>query len=151
MRTICFLIATLLTGCISTYTPTIVGDSAQLIIRVDDTSLSAGAVIRAQTYADTSCRASASGTEIATFSRIGQSAPASGSSHRIPAGKPFVFTFYRFAGAMGFGDCKATYSFTPMLGSSYTAGFSGTCSVTIRNTDGTPIEGLQPVNPPCYK
>ena len=151
MRTVFYLTAMLLTGCVSTYTPAIVGDSAQLLVRVDQASLSTGAVVRAQTYADTTCRASASGTEIATFSRLGRSAPASGSTHRIPAGTPFIFTFYRFAGAMGVGDCKATYSFTPMIGASYTASFSGTCGVSIRNTDGSPIEGLQPVNPPCYK
>ena len=151
MRTIFLLTAMLLAGCVSTYTPAIVGDSAQLVVRVDQSSLSTGAVIRAQTYADTSCRASTSGTEIATFSRIGASAPVSGSTHLIPAGAPFIFTFYRFAGAMGLGDCKATYSFTPKPGASYTANFSGTCSVSIRNADNSLIEGLQPVDPPCYK
>ena len=140
-----------LTGCVSTYTAPSVGDTAQLTIRVDESSLGAGAVVRAQTYADTTCRTSASGTEIATFSRLGQSAKATGSSHRIPANTPFVFTLYRFAGAMGVGDCKATYSFTPRPGASYIADFNGTCIVDMRHMDGAVIEGLQSVNPPCYK
>ena len=151
MRATSLFAAILLTGCVSTYTPEIVGDSAQLVLSVDRSSLTSGAVVRAQTYADASCRANASGTEIATFSQIGPSSSANGSTHRIPASTPFIFTFYRFAGAMGLGDCKATYTFTPVPGASYTAGFSGTCSVSIRNADGSPIDGLQPVTPPCYK
>lgn len=151
MRTVFLFAATLLTGCVSTYTPKIVGDSAQLVVRVDQSSLGTGAVVQAQTYADATCRANASGTEIATFSRIGPNTSANSSTHRIPAGAPFIFTFYRFAGAMGIGDCKGTYSFIPSPGASYTASFSGTCSVSIRNTDGSPIEGLQRVDPPCYR
>ena len=151
MRAASLFAALLLTGCVSTYAPNIVGESAQLVIRVDKSSLTSGAVVRAQTYADTSCRASASGTEIATFSKIGPSAPDNGSTHRKPASTPFIFTFYRFAGAMGLGDCKATYTFTPASGASYIASFSGTCSVSIRNSDGSRIDSLQPVTPPCYR
>lgn len=140
-----------LTGCVSTYSPAISGDSVPLTIQVDPSSLGHGAVVQAQNYADATCRPGLHGTRIAIFSSANPSSSATGSTHLIPANKPFIFTFYRFAGAMGFGDCKATYSFTPKIGASYRASFSGTCSASIRYSDNSPIEDLQPINPPCYK
>ena len=151
MRIVYLLAASFLVGCVSTFNPTIPGESADLTILVDQSSLGSGAVVLAENFADTSCSISSSGTRIASFSRLRTSTQSNKSTHRIPATAPFIFTFYRFAGAMGLGDCKATYMFTPEPNASYTASFSGTCSISIRQSNDTPIDDLQPVNPPCYK
>ncbi|WP_155942754.1 hypothetical protein [Pseudoxanthomonas suwonensis] len=153
------LIATvILTGCVSTYqSPRHEGPTATIVLSADEASVGGVAkadLLRIQTFSDDKCSVNADGTNLAQFSLLARGDDLGGTTKQVPAGQPFILSFFHYAGVYGSRQCTITYSFMPVQGESYRAHFTrhgNQCNVSLTSAAGLPVHGVRQIIPGCSK